>query len=185
MQRIVTVDLHLHAYYKVQLTDQKPANHAQHWKFANWILQRQQVDGDFSKKIIFDEATSIKRTLEFEGAKIHEWFTSNPCIHLEWLCGVDFFENDVGNVVTINGLVYRNILTNCWMEWMWMTLDFNKTVQSVTLLSQLLQLKFSGGSELNTKIVRFDTIRLFSVGFSEGETCMQIIHNSTSDRKFR
>jgi len=57
VQRILTKDLHLHAY-KIQLTQElQPADHAQRRTFANWILEHQQIDGDFSKKIIFsDEA---------------------------------------------------------------------------------------------------------------------------------
>lgn len=57
LQRILTKDLHLHAY-KDQLTQElKPDDHRVRRDFVNWILEQQQVDVDFSNKIIFsDEA---------------------------------------------------------------------------------------------------------------------------------
>ena len=56
-QRILTKDLHFHAY-KIQLTQElKPADHRQRRDIADWVLDNHQVDGDFAKKIIFsDEA---------------------------------------------------------------------------------------------------------------------------------
>jgi hypothetical protein len=56
-QRILTKDLHLHAY-KIQLTQEfKPTDHVQRREFVNWVLENQKVDCNFSKKIIFsDEA---------------------------------------------------------------------------------------------------------------------------------
>ncbi|KZC14885.1 hypothetical protein WN55_07749, partial [Dufourea novaeangliae] len=57
LQRILTKDLHLHAY-KVQLTQElKPTDHAKPREFVEWIMEQQQVDAEFSNKIIFsDEA---------------------------------------------------------------------------------------------------------------------------------
>ena len=57
MQRILTKDLHLHAY-KIQLTQElKPTDYVHRREFANWMLENQKVEGNFSKKIIFsDEA---------------------------------------------------------------------------------------------------------------------------------
>ena len=57
VQRILTNDLHLDAY-KIQLTQElHPEDHAQRRTFSNWILEHQQIECDFSKKIIFtDEA---------------------------------------------------------------------------------------------------------------------------------
>lgn len=47
--------LHLHAY-KLQLTQHlRPTDHAQHQTFPNWILEHQQVDYDYSEKIIFND----------------------------------------------------------------------------------------------------------------------------------
>jgi hypothetical protein len=57
MQRILTKELHLHAY-KSQLTQElKPTDHVHRREFVNWVLENQKVDGNFLKKIIFgDEA---------------------------------------------------------------------------------------------------------------------------------
>jgi hypothetical protein len=59
MKRILTKDLHLHAY-KIQLTQElKPTDHAHRREIVNWVLENQKVDRNFSKKIIFsDEAHS-------------------------------------------------------------------------------------------------------------------------------
>jgi len=57
MQRIITKDLHLHAY-KIQLTQElRPTDRVQGREFVNWVLENQKVDGNFSKKIVVrDEA---------------------------------------------------------------------------------------------------------------------------------
>ena len=57
MQQILMKDLHLHAY-KIQLTQElKPTDHVHRREFVNWVLENQNMDGNFSKKIIFsDEA---------------------------------------------------------------------------------------------------------------------------------
>jgi len=55
MQRILTKDLHLHAY-KIQLTQElKPTEHVHRREFVNWVLENQKVDSNFSKKIIFSD----------------------------------------------------------------------------------------------------------------------------------
>ena len=55
MQRILTKDLHLHAY-KIQLTQElKPTSQVQSPEFVNWVLENQKEDGNFSKKIIFND----------------------------------------------------------------------------------------------------------------------------------
>jgi len=57
IQRILTKDLCLNAY-KIQLVQQlKPNDHAQRREFMEWIIEHQQVDADFSSKVMFsDEA---------------------------------------------------------------------------------------------------------------------------------
>jgi len=55
IQRIITKNLHLHAY-KIQLTQGlKPADYVHRWEFVNWVLKNQKVDGNFLKKIIFND----------------------------------------------------------------------------------------------------------------------------------
>jgi len=47
MQRILTKDLHLHAY-KIQLTQElKPTDHVHRREFVNWVLENQKVEGIF------------------------------------------------------------------------------------------------------------------------------------------
>ena len=47
------LDLHLNSY-NVQFTQQlKPADHLQHRKNVEWVLEEQAVDGNFSNKIFF------------------------------------------------------------------------------------------------------------------------------------
>lgn len=54
VQRILTKDLHFHAY-KIQLTQLlKPTHHADRREFIEWIMERQE-DADFSNKIIFSD----------------------------------------------------------------------------------------------------------------------------------
>jgi len=57
LQRILIKDLCLHVY-KIQLVQQlKPNDHAQRSEFVEWIIEHQQVDADFSSKVMFsDEA---------------------------------------------------------------------------------------------------------------------------------
>ena len=55
--RILNKDLNLHAY-KVQLTQEiKPTDHFKRRQYAEWLVEQTEVNGDFTKKIIFsDEA---------------------------------------------------------------------------------------------------------------------------------
>ena len=49
MQRILTRDLHLHAY-KIQLMQElKSTDHVQRREFVNWLLENQKLEGNFSK----------------------------------------------------------------------------------------------------------------------------------------
>ena len=60
VQRILTKDLHLQAY-KIQLTQElHPEDHAQRRTFSNWILEQQQIDCDFSRKIIITVETHLQ-----------------------------------------------------------------------------------------------------------------------------
>jgi hypothetical protein len=53
MQRILTKDLHLHAY-RIQLTQElKPTEQVQRREYVHGVLENQKVGDNFSKKIIF------------------------------------------------------------------------------------------------------------------------------------
>jgi len=114
MQRIVTKDLHLHAY-KIQLTQElKPTDHVERREFVNWVLENQKVDGIFSKKIIFSDEARFQpdgqvntRNCRFWGADNRRVIHEKP-LHvyrpLVWcgfwagrVIGPCFFENGAGN----------------------------------------------------------------------------------------
>ena len=53
LQLILHLNLHLYPY-KVQLTQQlKPFDHSQRRRFVEWVLEQQEVEGNFSNKIFF------------------------------------------------------------------------------------------------------------------------------------
>jgi hypothetical protein len=135
MQRILTKDLHLHAY-KIQLTQEvKPTDHVQHREFVNWVLENQKVDGIFSKKIIFSDEAHFQLDGYMNTQNCRIWGAENPrVIHekpsharaIVWcgfwagrVMGPYFFENEAGNAVTVNGVHYHNMIT----EFLWPQLD--------------------------------------------------------------
>lgn len=80
LQRILTEDLHLHAY-TVQLTQRR--------EFVEWIMEKQQVDAGFSNKIKKSRGLQlIVKIVAFAAQKIHE--LRKKCIHSVSLFGVDF-----------------------------------------------------------------------------------------------
>ena len=114
MQRIVTEDLHLHAY-KIQLTQElKPTDQARRREFVNWVLENQEVDGNFSKKIIFSDEAHFQLDGYANTQNCRIWGAENPRVIHEkpmhakratfwcgfWAGGVTgpyFFENEAGN----------------------------------------------------------------------------------------
>jgi hypothetical protein len=136
MQRILTKDLHLHAY-KIQLTQElKPTDHVQRREFVNWVLENQKVDCNFSKKIIFSDEAHFQLDGHVNTQTCRIWSAENPrvihekLLHVQratvwcgfWAGGVIgsyFFENDAGNAITVNGVRYRNMIT----EFLWPQLD--------------------------------------------------------------
>lgn len=134
LQRILTKDLHLHAY-KIQLTQQlQPNDHGQRRNFTNWILEQLQTDHEFHKKIIFsDEAHfHLNGVVNKQNSRI--WGDENPhaiqelplhpqkvtvwcAIWAGGIIGPYFFENCEGAAVTVDGNRYRAMLTNFfWQE---------------------------------------------------------------------
>jgi hypothetical protein len=78
MQRILTKDLHLHAY-KIQLTQElKPTDHVHRREFVNWVLENQKVDGNFSKKIIFSDEAHFQLDGYVNTQNCRIWGTENP-----------------------------------------------------------------------------------------------------------
>ena len=76
--RILHLDLHLHPY-KVQLTQLlKPADHSQHHRYMEWLLEQQAVDYNISNKIFFsDEAHfTLRGYVNKQNRRI--WCYENP-----------------------------------------------------------------------------------------------------------
>lgn len=166
LQRILKKDLHLYPY-KVQLTQEiKPADHAQRRVFANWILQNQEADNNFSKKILFSDEAHFHLDGYVNTHNCRIWATENPrLIHEKkmhpqkvtvwcgfWAGGIIgpyFFEDEAGNAVTVNGDRYRNMLREfLWpalvgmdLEGMWFQQD-GATCHTAQETIHLLQERF-------------------------------------------
>ena len=69
MQRIVTKDLHLHAY-KIQLTQRR--------EFVNWVLENKKLDGNFSTKIIFSDEAHFQLDGYVNTQNCRIWGAENP-----------------------------------------------------------------------------------------------------------
>jgi hypothetical protein len=84
MQGIVTKELHLHAY-KIQLTQElKPTDHVQRREFVNWVLENRNVNGNFSKKIIFSDEAHFQLDGYVNTQNCRIWGAENPrVIHEE------------------------------------------------------------------------------------------------------
>jgi len=78
MQRILTKDLHLHAY-KIQLTQEiKPTDHVHRREFVNCVLENQKVDGNISKKIIFSNEAHFQLDGYVNTQNCRIWGAENP-----------------------------------------------------------------------------------------------------------
>jgi len=168
MQRILTKDLHLHAY-KIQLTQElKPADHEQRRIFVDWMLENHQLNENFSNKIIFSDEAHFQLNGYVNKQNSRIWGDENPrAIHEQpmhpqkvtvwcgfWAGGVIgpyFFENARGDAVTVNGDRYRGMLTNYFwhqldnigIEDMWFQQD-GATCHTARETMQLLHTKFPG-----------------------------------------
>jgi hypothetical protein len=108
----------------------------QHREFVNWVLENQRVNGNFSKKIIFSDEAHFQLDGYVNTQNCRIWGAENPRVIHEkplhaqraavwcgfWAGGVIgpyFFENDAGNAVTVNGVRYRNMIS----EFLWPQLD--------------------------------------------------------------
>ena len=78
LQWILTKDLHLHAY-KIQLAQElKPTDHLQRRNFVNWVLENQEVDDNFSHKIIFSDEAHFQLNGYVNKQNCRIWGTENP-----------------------------------------------------------------------------------------------------------
>jgi len=79
--RILHLDFHP---YKVQLAQElKPANHGTRKRYADWVLEQQAVDDDFSNKIFFSDEVhfSLGRYVNKQNCRI--WGSENPQVSQE------------------------------------------------------------------------------------------------------
>lgn len=132
LHRILTKDLKMHAY-KIQLTQElKPADHGKRLRFAQWIMERQAEDVDFTKRIIFSDEAHFHLSGYVNKQNCRIWGRENPQEVMErpmhpqratvwcgfWARGVIgpfFFEDDTGTAVTVNGDRYRRMIS----DWLW------------------------------------------------------------------
>lgn len=97
MQRILTKDLHLHAY-KVQLTQElRPADHEKQRQFVEWILTRKRESEGFAKRIIFTDEAHFHLNGFVNKQNCRIWGSENPrtiqekkCTLKELWFGVEF-----------------------------------------------------------------------------------------------
>lgn len=168
MQRILTNDMHLHPF-KIQLTQElKPNDHLKRRVFVDWVLENQQVDGDFVKKIIFSDEAHFHVDGYVNKQNCRIWGMENPRVVQEqpmhaqrvtvwcgfWTGGVIgpyFFENEAGNAVTVNGVRYREMIREfLWphldgmnLDDMWFQQD-GATCHTTRETTELLRQKFHG-----------------------------------------
>jgi len=131
--RILHKDLALKAY-KVQITQElKPLDHLKRRSFVNFINEQ---PADFSQKIMFSDEAHFELGGYVNKQNCRIWGEENPRIIHEkpmhpkrvtvwcalWSGGVIgpyFFENAAGEAVTVNGVRYREMLS----EFLWPELD--------------------------------------------------------------
>lgn len=166
--RILHLDLHLHPC-KVQLTQElKPADHGMRRTYADWVLEQQRLDDDFSHRIFFsDEAHfSLGGYVNKQNCRI--WGSENPHVTVErplhpqkvtvwcaiWSGGVIgpyFFENEEGVTQTVNSHRYSQMIADFFwpeindmdLEEMWFQQD-GATSHTTRPVLALLQEKFEG-----------------------------------------
>jgi len=132
LQHILTKDLCLYAY-KNQLVQQlKPNDHAQRREFVDWIIEHQQVDADFSSKVMFSDEPHFHLDGFVNRQNCCIWGSENLHVIVEkqmhpqrvTICygfragGIIvpyFFENEVGQVVFVTGAQYRDMITQFFL----------------------------------------------------------------------
>lgn len=132
LQRILTKDLCLHAY-KIQLTQLlKPNDHAQRREFVEWIIEQQQMNADFSSKLILSDEAHFHLDGFVNRQNCRFWGSENPHVIVEkqmhpqrvtvwcafWAGGIIgpyFFENEAGQTVTVTAARYRDMITRFFL----------------------------------------------------------------------
>lgn len=127
--RILRRDLSLYPY-KIQLTQELKVNdHRQRRVFADWASQRLEEDPNFGRKIIFSDEAHFWMNGYVNKHNCRIWDDANPhevrqvVMHPQkvtvwcgfWAGGIigpHFFENDVGEAITVNGERYRRMITD-------------------------------------------------------------------------
>lgn len=168
LMNIMHKDLHLHAY-KVQLAQElKPLDHSKRREWAEWWQEMATVDDQFSKKIIFSDEAHFHLSGFVNKQNCRIWANENPRVIVEkpmhpqrvtvwcglWAGGIIgpyFFQNEAGQAVTVNGVRYREMITNfLWPELedmdvddMWFQQD-GATCHTANETMALLRNKFNG-----------------------------------------
>ncbi|XP_073828918.1 uncharacterized protein [Musca autumnalis] len=126
---IMHKDMNLHAY-KVQLAQElKPFDHSKRREWAEWWQEMATVDDQFSKKIICSDEAHFHLSGLVNKQNSRNWANENPRVIVEkpmhpqrvtvwcglWAGGIIgpyFFQNEAGQAVTVNGVNYRETITN-------------------------------------------------------------------------
>ena len=99
------------------------------WPNANWMLENQQTDVEFSKKILFSDKVHFQLSDYVNKHNCRIWLSKNPHViqyqpmhppRITVWCGIwsggvigpYFFENAAGATVILNGVRYRDMITN-------------------------------------------------------------------------
>ncbi|KAK0166333.1 hypothetical protein PV328_004759 [Microctonus aethiopoides] len=127
LQRILTKDLHLHDY-KIELTQElDPSDHTQRREFVEWIMEQQQLNTDFSNKIIFSNEAHFHLDGFVNRQNCRIWGSEDPRVIVEkqmhsqrvtvwcgfWsggIIGPFFFENASGQAITVDGARYHDMI---------------------------------------------------------------------------
>jgi hypothetical protein len=136
-------------------------------EFVNWVLENQKVDGYFLKKIVFSDEAHFHLDGYVNTQNCRIWGGESPIVIHEkplhaqatvlcgfWAGGVIgpyFLKNEAVNAVTVNGICYRNMITEfLWpqfdgmdMEDMWFQQD-GTTCHTARETTELLREKFPG-----------------------------------------
>ena len=178
--------------YNVQLIQQlKPADHLQHCRYLEWVLEQQWVRWTAIFRTKFSSAINFTLDGYVNKQNCRIWGSENPQVieerplHLkkvtvwcalwsEGVIGPYFLENDDGMTVTVKSEHYGHMITDFYCLLLknttWRICGFNKTVTHATQLERYgfiardisWPLNISSWRyQLATKIVRFYTISVF------------------------
>ena len=123
------LDLHLHPY-KVHHTQQlKPADYSQRCRYAEWVLEQQTVDSNFSNNIFFNDEAYFTfggynnkqncRIWSFGNSQVLEERPLNPekgtvgcALWSQGMIGPYIFEKDDGTNVTVSSERYGHMIVD-------------------------------------------------------------------------